>query len=289
MFCVLTSLLPSSLPTTSTPAACLRATDFPTVWIFREPFIPARPWPPQQDLEHLTTPHDCHHLRVAFTAGDCPINGLADAPQENGGLGESIFIFFFLDTVGMCRMNPVNFLLFFPPPVLFFSFVTLVFLSFSKELRDGPNQNQSYLTIFFCCISIYWSLILNVRRYSEEKCLMNKNDWRSGWPFSFICLLLIVIEISYGRITDVVPQWKKRHFNIWLLYRLSHPFFGRERIVKFWRSCRGPGSFNSSFNFTSSAHLLTLLKQSHLLLRQVTVWSGSFFFWILDIVNILNI
>lgn len=55
--------------------ACLCATDFPTVWIFREPFIPARPWPSQQDLEHLTTPHDCHHLCVAFTAGDCPING----------------------------------------------------------------------------------------------------------------------------------------------------------------------------------------------------------------------
>lgn len=110
-----------------------------------------------------------------------------------------------------------------------------------------------------------------------------------GGLFSFICLLVIVIEISYERITNIVPQWgEKRHFIMWLLYRLSHPFFGWGRIVTFWRSCRGPGSFNSSFNFTSSAHLLTLLKQSHLLLRQVTVWSASFF-WILDIVNILNI
>lgn len=100
-------------------AACLRATDFPTVWIFREPFIPARPWPPQQDLEHLTSPHDCHHLRVAFTAGDCPINGLADAPQENGGLGDFFFLFF-LDTVGMCRMYPVNLFAFSPPPLHFF-------------------------------------------------------------------------------------------------------------------------------------------------------------------------
>lgn len=148
-FRVLTSLAPSLLPTTSTAAACLRATDFPTVWIFREPFIPARPWPPQQDLEHFTTPHDCHHLRVAFTAGDFPINGLADAPQENGGIGE----FFFLSpptppswTQWEC-VGPGEIFAFFAP--CSFSFVTLVFLSFSKELRDGPNQNQSYLTIFF--------------------------------------------------------------------------------------------------------------------------------------------
>lgn len=55
--------------------ACLRATDFPTVRIFREPLIPACPRPSQQDLQHLTTPHDCHHLCVTFTAGNCPMDG----------------------------------------------------------------------------------------------------------------------------------------------------------------------------------------------------------------------
>lgn len=79
-----------------------------------------------------------------------------------------------------------------------FFFVTLVFLSFSKELRDGPNQNQSYLTIFL----LYFYLLefyFNVWWCSDEKsgCLMNKNEWRSGWPFPFICLLMIVTLIFF--------------------------------------------------------------------------------------------
>lgn len=97
--------------------------------------------------------------------------------------------------------------------------------------------------------------------------MFDEQEWLTIWVAFFLSSVFYWLsEISYVRITDIVPQWRgKRHFNIWSLYRLSLPFFGRERIVKFWRSCRGPGSFNSSFNFTSSAHLLTLLKQSHLL------------------------
>lgn len=107
------------------------------------------------------------------------------------------FLFFNLDTMGMCRMYPIKFFPFFLPHQSFFSFVILVFLSLSKELRDGPNQNQSYLTIsllYFYLLEFYF----NVRRYFEEKSgyLMNKNELLSGWPFSFICLLLIVIHFS---------------------------------------------------------------------------------------------
>lgn len=37
--------------------------DFPTVWVLREPPVPACPRP-QQYLQHLPSPHDCHCLRV---------------------------------------------------------------------------------------------------------------------------------------------------------------------------------------------------------------------------------
>lgn len=73
--------------------------------------------------------------------------------------------FFFLDTMGMCRIYPINAVFFFS--VFFFCRSCLVFLSFSKELRDGPNQNQSYLTIsllYFYLLEFYF----NVGRCSEE-------------------------------------------------------------------------------------------------------------------------
>lgn len=41
-------------------------------------------------------------------------------------------------------------------------------------------------------------------------------------------------------------------------------YFVEGELPELWRPCRGPRSFNSSFNSTSSAHVLTLLKQSHI-------------------------
>lgn len=121
--------------------------------------------------------------------------------------------FFFLDTMGMCRMYPVDF---FSPPSVFFSFVWYFCPS---QKNSGMDQTRiSLIWPFLCCISIYWSFILMFGDALKKKsgCLKNKNEWLSGWPFSFICLLLIVILISsQERIIEAVsPQWLKRHFNI---------------------------------------------------------------------------
>lgn len=136
---------------------------------------------------------------------------LADEPQETRDIWEFVF---FLDTMGMCRMYPIDS---FFPVFFFICHSCLVFLSFSKELRDGPNQNQSYLTIsllYFYLLEFYF----NVRRCSEEK---NQDVWWTtsdylGGLFSFICLLLIVILISSQEwiIEAVAQQWLKRHFNM---------------------------------------------------------------------------
>lgn len=162
--------------------ACICATDFPTVRVFWEPLIPARPWPSQQDLQHLTTPHDCHHLCVTVTAGNHPRDGCSCWWASGNQRNKRIFVFSSW-TQWECVGRTLSTFCFFSPSV-FFSFVTLVFLSFSNELRDGPNQNQSYSTISL----LYFYLLefnFNVRRCSEEKsgCLMNKNEWLSGWPF----------------------------------------------------------------------------------------------------------
>lgn len=38
-----------------------------------------------------------------------------------------------------------------------------------NELRDGPNQNQSYLTMTLLYVYLLEFLFFNVWRYSEEK------------------------------------------------------------------------------------------------------------------------
>lgn len=84
---------------------------------------------------------------------------LADEPQETRGILNENF-FFFSWTQWECVGYTLSTLF----SVFFFC---LVFLSFSKELRDGPNQNQSYLTIsllYFYLLEFYF----NVRRCSEE-------------------------------------------------------------------------------------------------------------------------
>lgn len=42
-----------------------------------------------------------------------------------------------------------------------------------NELRDGPNQNQSYLTMTLLYVYLLEFLFFNVWRYSEEK---NQDD-----------------------------------------------------------------------------------------------------------------
>lgn len=185
--------------------ARLCASDFPSVRVFREPLIPARPRPSQQDFKHLATSHDSHHLCVTSTAGRMDL--LVDEPQEARG----IFFLFFLDTVGMCRISPINTFLFFLSPSVFFIFLLLllflcfsplschsclVYLSFSKELRDGSNQNESYLTIsllYFYLLEFYF----NIRRCSEEGRKKKKSQdgwWTTLWGACFFHLSWLIVN-----------------------------------------------------------------------------------------------
>lgn len=127
--------------------ACLCATDFPTLWILREPLIPARPWPSQQDLEHLATPHDCHHLCVAFTAGRFDGCSLwwASGNQRN------MRIIFFQDTMGMCRKYPLTFCFFFPPFFLFCHSGIFVLL----KRTQGWTKPESVLFDHFSAVFLF--------------------------------------------------------------------------------------------------------------------------------------
>lgn len=128
--------------------ACLCATDFPTMRIFRESLIPARSRPPQQDLQHLTTPHDCHHLCVTFTAGNCPTDGCSR--RWASGNQRNMRIIFFLDTMGMCRMYPVNFN-FFPHQSFFLSSGIFVLL----KRTQGWTKPESVLFDHFSAVFLF--------------------------------------------------------------------------------------------------------------------------------------
>ena len=87
---------------------------------------------------------------------------LADEPQETGGIGEFVFSWTQWECVGYTLST-----------CFFFHLLLLagIFVLLKKELRDGPNQNQSYLTIsllYFYLLEFYF----NVRRCSEEKIRM---------------------------------------------------------------------------------------------------------------------
>lgn len=223
------------------------------MWILREPPVAARPRPSQQDLQHLTTPHDCHHLCVTFTAGSRTIIGCscwwASGNQRN------MRLCFCPDTMGMYRINPIN-AFFFSPSFFLLSLLSGIFLSFSKELRDGPNQNQSYLTIsllYFYLLEFYF----NVRRCSEKEsgCLMNI-EWLSGWPFFLYSVFywLSLISSQVWIIEAVAPRWQKRHFKNVILnncVQTSSPGFLWEELLTYGDPV-GPRSFNSSSNSTSS-------------------------------------
>lgn len=109
---------------------------------------------------------------------------------------------------------------FFLLPVSFFFFChsCLVFLSFSKELRDGPNQNQSYLTIsllYFYLLEFYF----NVRRCSEEKKIRMFDEQERVTIWVAFLLHLSFYWLSYSflheRIIEAVAlRWLKRHFNM---------------------------------------------------------------------------
>lgn len=190
---------------------------------------------------------------------------LADEPQETRGIGEFFFSWTQWECVG-CTQSTCFF--------FFFSicYSCLVFLSFSKELRDGPNQNQSYLTIsllYFYLLEFYF----NVRRCSEEK---NQDVWWTtmsdylGGLFSFMsfidCHIHFFTRVDHGSCCTAMAKKTFEHVILNNYVQTSSPrlSFREGRIVKLWKPCKGPHSFNSSFNSTSSAYFLTILKQSHL-------------------------
>lgn len=93
-------------------------------------------------------------------------------------------IFFLLDTMGMCRTYPINFLLFLPISLFFFCHSGIFVLLKRTQGWTKPESVLSTISLlYFYLLEFYF----NVRRCSEEKsgCLMNKNEWLSGWPFFF--------------------------------------------------------------------------------------------------------
>lgn len=185
--------------------ARLCASDFPSVRVFREPLIPARPRPSQQDFKHLATSHDSHHLCVTSTAGRMDL--LVDEPQEARG----IFFLFFLDTVGMCRISPINtFLFFLSPSVFFFSSSSFVFMFFPSlvtpvwyicpsQKNSGMDQTRMSLTWpFLCCISIYWSFILifgdALKKEGRKKKKSQDGWWTTLWGACFFHLSWLIVN-----------------------------------------------------------------------------------------------
>lgn len=68
-----------------------------------------------------------------------------------------------------------------------------------NELRDGPNQNQSYLTMTLLYVYLLEFLFFNVWRYSEEKIRMIEEDFWvafSLFPFMIINFLSTEDQIS---------------------------------------------------------------------------------------------
>lgn len=69
----------------------------------------------------------------------------------------------------------------------FFCYSCLVYLSFSKKLRDGTNQNESYLTIF-CCIFYLLKFYFCVWKCSQDKI---KRLSKTLWPIIFLFLFFM--------------------------------------------------------------------------------------------------
>lgn len=57
-----------------------------------------------------------------------------------------------------------------------------------NELRDGPNQNQSYLTMTLLYVYLLEFLFFNVWRYSEEKIRMIEDFWVAFSLFPFMII-----------------------------------------------------------------------------------------------------
>lgn len=124
---------------------------------------------------------------------------------------------------------------------------------------------------FLCCISIYWSFILMFGDALKKKSGCLNNEWLSGWPFfsfmSFIdCHIHFFTRVDHGSCCTAMAKKTFEHVILNNYVQTSSPrlSFREGQIVKLWKPCRGPHSFNSSFNSTSSAYFLTILKQSHL-------------------------
>lgn len=145
--------------------ACLCVADIPTMWVFREPLIPASPWPPQPDLQYLPSPHDCHHLCVTTHPPPAGKRNhiflLVDVhqvePQETRGMAGSLL----LETLGTFGNNVLF--------KLFFFHTCLVFLSFSKERAQGWTTPEPYISAVFVFIGEFY---FYVGSYFEENILM---------------------------------------------------------------------------------------------------------------------
>ena len=146
-------------------AACLCFADFPSVWIFGKPLVPARSWPPEPDLQHLTPPHDCHHLCVK------PLGwhefGLQMTSTVSLRKRKGIFWIVFLDPIGHCCVgewgggNPLYKKTFVFFPISFWIDSSLVTM-FSSEALGGRTLPDK-----FSAVSVVIGSFIFYVRYSE--------------------------------------------------------------------------------------------------------------------------
>lgn len=157
MFCVLTSLLPSSLPPHH-----LHPCSLPTCYRFSHRVNFQRAIYPSSPLTSSAGSRASHHTSW-LSSPPCSLHCWRLSHQwtcwcasGKWRIGRIYFFFFlFLDTVGMCRMYPVNFFAFFFRPLFFFFFCHSGFFCPSQK-NSGMDQTRiSLIWPFFSAVFLF--------------------------------------------------------------------------------------------------------------------------------------
>lgn len=147
------------------------------------------------------------HLMIVITSVWRPLLGGWIFSLMSLRKPEEYFFFFFLDTVGMCRISPINTFLFFLSPSVFFfssfyvfppSLVTPVWYICPSQKNSGMDQTRMSLTWpFLCCISIYWSFILIFGDALKKEGRKKKSQdgwWTTLWGACFFHLSWLIVN-----------------------------------------------------------------------------------------------
>lgn len=224
------------------------------MWVFGKPLIPAGPWSSQQDLKHLSTPHDCHHLCIAFSTGNCPqLSTPSWFSLGNLWTPEEYNYWFFLDPVGVYKMYHNNILLFFCSFIFPHSGI-FVLLKRTQGWTKPESVLFDHFLLYFYLLEFYF----NVRSCSEEK---------SGWRIiDYLCGLFFWLSDSSWN--DHATMAKNETFSV---HTALPEFSLEERIVKPWRGPPLTAPFIPPALLTFS-----LLKQLHTCFCKPPVHFGSF-------------